>query len=403
MCEIFHDLCPVRGVTPGRIIAASGRGCLRIPSRLPVPITPYTAARRPRPSPGGAVSAVHSLELPPTPRYHGSVVTTARAMLLEAPNTPLVERTIALADPSDHRLLIRVLACGVCRTDLHVVDGELPDPKLPVVPGHEIVGIVEAVGPSAARFRPGDRVGVPWLAHTCGECEYCRSGRENLCDAPLFTGYTLDGGYATHLFADDRYCFSVPDGYSDVEAAPLLCAGLIGYRSLKKAGEAQRLGIYGFGAAAHIVAQVAVYQGRKVFAFTRAGDTVAQDFARELGAVWVGGSDDQPPDELDAAIIFAPVGSLVPRALRAVRKGGTVVCGGIHMSDIPAFSYELLWGERTVTSVANLTRSDGEEFLALAPQVPIRVEVSKFALSDANVALDRLRRGDLRGAAVLVP
>jgi propanol-preferring alcohol dehydrogenase len=327
----------------------------------------------------------------------------ARGMLLVAPNSPLVEREIEFPEPAGHELLVRVLACGVCRTDLHLVDGELPDPKLPVVPGHEIVGVVERAGGGAARFRPGDRVGVPWLARTCGACEYCRAGNENLCDAPLFTGYTVDGGYATHAVADERYCFAIPESYPDAEAAPLLCAGLIGYRSLKKAGDGRRLGIYGFGAAAHIVAQVARWQGKRVFAFTRPRDEEAQRFALELGAHWAGDSDGAPPEELDAAIIFAPVGALVPAALAAVRKGGTVVCGGIHMSDIPPFPYELLWGERTITSVANLTRLDGEEFLALAPRVPVRTQVTRFRLGEANEALDRLRSGALTGAAVLLP
>ena len=282
-------------------------------------------------------------------------------------------------------------ACGVCRTDLHVVDGELTRPKLPLVPGHQIVGETE----------DGRRLGVPWLGWTCGECRYCRSGRENLCDRARFTGYDLDGGYAEWAVADERFCFPIPDGYPDSQAAPLLCAGLIGYRSLRLAGDAERLGLYGFGAAAHIVAQVARAQGRRVFAFTRPGDEEAQAFARELGAEWAGGSDEAPPEELDAAIIFAPVGALVPAALRAVAKGGTVVCAGIHMSDIPSFPYELLWGERVVRSVANLTRRDGEEFLALAPQVPVRTQVEQFPLERANEALDRLRAGEIRGAAVI--
>jgi len=299
--------------------------------------------------------------------------------------------------------LLHVRACGVCRTDLHVVDGELPDPKLPLVPGHEVVGTVAAKGERAGRFAVGDRVGVPWLGWTCGVCRYCRSGRENLCDRPAFTGYTLDGGYAEYVAADHRYCFPIPDGYSDAEAAPLLCAGLIGYRSLVMAGDARRLGIYGFGAAAHIVAQVAKHQGREVYAFTRPGDAEAQRFARELGAVWAGGSTDRPPVELDAAILFAPVGALVPAALAAVAKGGVVVCGGIHMSDIPAFPYRLLWGERVVRSVANLTRRDGEEFLALAPKVPVRTEVHTLPLTEANEALRRLRAGEVQGAEVLIP
>jgi propanol-preferring alcohol dehydrogenase len=291
----------------------------------------------------------------------------------------------------------------VCRTDLHVVDGELPNPKPVVVPGHEIVGTVVKTGERAERLAAGQRVGVPWLGWTCGVCRYCRSGRENLCDNPGFTGYTLDGGYAEYTVADYRYCFPLPDAYADAEAAPLLCAGLIGYRSLVLAGDAERLGIYGFGAAAHIVAQVARHQGRQVFAFTRPGDAEAQQFARALGAAWAGDSTQLPPDELDVAIIFAPAGPLVPAALRAVAKGGTVVCGGIHMSDIPAFPYRLLWGERVVRSVANLTRRDGEEFLALAPRVPVRTTVQTFPLGDANEALWRLREGRIHGAAVLVP
>ena len=326
-----------------------------------------------------------------------------RAMLLRRPGEPLVETDLPLPAPGPRGLRARVLACAVCRTDLHVVDGELPNPKLPVVPGHEVVALVEELGPGAGRFRPGDRIGVPWLGRTCGACPYCRSGRENLCDSPAFTGYTLDGGYATHIVADERYVFPLPDPYSDVEAAPLLCAGLIGYRALKKAGDARRLGVYGFGAAAHIVAQVARWQGREVYAFTRPGDETAQEFARTLGAAWAGGSDETPPEPLDAAIIFAPAGDLVPRALRAVHKGGVVVCGGIHMSDIPPFPYGLLWGERTVTSVANLTRADGEEFLAIAPQVPVRTHTTTYPLSSANEVLGLLRSGRLTGAAVLVP
>jgi len=324
------------------------------------------------------------------------------AMCFAGPRRPLVPTDRPVPEPGPGQLLIRVRACGVCRTDLHVVDGELPDPKPAVVPGHEVVGVVERAGPGADRFRPGQRVGVPWLGWTCGECPYCRAGRENLCDRPLFTGYTLDGGYAEHLVADDRYCFPIPEGYSDAEAAPLLCAGLIGYRSLVMAGDARRLGIYGFGAAAHIVAQVARWQGREVFAFTRPGDEAAQRFARDLGAHWAGDSTQERPDLLDAAIIFAPAGPLVPAALRVLVKGGTVVCGGIHMSDIPAFPYRLLWEERVVRSVANLTRRDGDEFLALAPRVPVRTEVVPFPLRDADEALRRLRAGELRGAAVLV-
>ena len=326
-----------------------------------------------------------------------------RAMVLDRANTPLVMRTMADPLPAPGEVLIGVRACGVCRTDLHVVDGELTEPKLPIIPGHEIVGEVVAVGEGVERFAIGGRVGVPWLGHTCGACHYCASGHENLCDAPGFTGYTIDGGYADMTVADQRYVFPLPSQYSDAEAAPLLCAGLIGYRSLRMAGDAGRLGVYGFGAAAHIVAQVARFEGHEVFAFTKPGDQTGQDFARRLGAVWAGGSDEMPPEPLDAAIIYAPVGALVPAALRAVRKGGTVVCAGIHMSDIPAFPYDILWGERTVRSVANLTRRDGEEFLALAPKVPVKTEVETFSLADANLALDRLRDGLITGAAVLIP
>lgn len=326
-----------------------------------------------------------------------------RALLLERPGRPLRAAQRPRPHPGPGQLQIRVAACGVCRTDLHVFDGELPDPKLPLVLGHEIVGVVEEVGPDVTRYGTGDRVGVPWLGWTCGACHYCTSGRENLCDAARFTGYHVDGGYAEATVADERYCFPIPAGYADVDAAPLLCAGLIGYRALLAAGDAERLGIYGFGAAAHIVAQVARHQGRRLFAFTRPGDLAAARFALELGAEWAGRSDGPPPEPLDAAILFAPVGALVPTALRAVVKGGTVICAGIHMSDVPAFPYELLWGERVVRSVANLTRRDGEEFLALAPRVPVRTTVESFALGDAQEALDRLRAGDLRGAAVLVP
>jgi propanol-preferring alcohol dehydrogenase len=325
-----------------------------------------------------------------------------RAMILERPGEPLRLREVAKPGPLAGEVLVRVTACAVCRTDLHVVDGELPYPKLPLIPGHEIVGVVEECGPGVERFGIGTRVGIPWLGWTCGECAYCRSGRENLCDRPLFTGYTRDGGYAEWTVADARFCFPIPVSYDDRSAAPLLCAGLIGYRSLRKAGDAKRLGIYGFGAAAHIVTQAAAFEGRRVFAFTRRGDDAAQDFARALGAAWAGSSEDPPPEPLDAAIIFAPVGALVPLALRAVAKGGTVVCGGIHMSDIPAFPYRDLWEERTICSVANLTRRDGEEFLALAPRVPIRTATQAFALEEANEALERLRRGELTGAAVLV-
>jgi propanol-preferring alcohol dehydrogenase len=325
-----------------------------------------------------------------------------RAMILEVPGTGLRETTLPRPQPGPDELLIRVRACGVCRTDLHVVDGELPNPKLPLVPGHEVVGTVVQKGEQVDRFREGDRVGVPWLGRTCGACRYCLDGRENLCDHPGFTGYTLDGGYAEYTLADQRYCFPIPAGYGDAEAAPLLCAGLIGYRSLVLAGDARRLGIYGFGAAAHIIIQVARHQGRQVYAFTRAGDAEAQRFARDLGAAWAGDSASLPPEELDAAILYAPVGALVPAALRAVAKGGTVVCAGIHMSDIPSFPYRLLWGERSVRSVANLTRRDGEEFLDLAPRVPVRTEVQTFPLAEANDALQRLRRGLIRGAAVLI-
>jgi propanol-preferring alcohol dehydrogenase len=299
-------------------------------------------------------------------------------------------------------VLVRVAACGVCRTDLHICDGELPFVRSPLVPGHEIVGRVEALGAGVDALAPGDRVGVPWLGWTCGRCRYCASGRENLCDAARFTGYQIDGGYAEYAVADARYCFPLPERYGDAEAAPLLCAGLIGHRSLVAAGDAQRLGIYGFGAAAHIVCQVAAWQGREVFAFTRPGDSSAQDFARGLGAAWAGDSAAAPPAPLDAAIIFAPVGALVPAALRATAKGGTVVCAGIHMSEIPAFPYEILWGEREIVSVANLTRRDGEDFLRLAPQVPVRTAVETFPLARANEALARVREGRINGAAVLV-
>jgi alcohol dehydrogenase, propanol-preferring len=324
-------------------------------------------------------------------------------MVLTTPRTALQEMDLPDPQPARDQLLIRVRACGVCRTDLHLVDGELPNPKLPVVPGHEIVGTVVERGSDADRFATGDRVGVPWLGWTCGECRYCQSARENLCDRARFTGYTLDGGYAEWVVADQRFCFRLPEFYSDAEAAPLLCAGLIGYRSLVKCGEARRLGFYGFGAAAHIITQVARYQGREVYAFTRPGDLAGQEFARKLGAVWTGGSDDLPPEPLDAAIIFAPVGALVPQALKAVDQGGVVVCGGIHMSDVPSFGYETLWGERSVCSVANLTRRDAEELLALAPKVPVRTRVQTFSLSEANEALNRLRQGAIEGAAVLLP
>ena len=308
------------------------------------------------------------------------------AMLLDAPRSRLRAAEVPRPVPSAGQILLRVSACGVCRTDLHVVDGELAHPKLPLVAGHEIVGTVLAAGAGMDTFKPGDRVGVPWLGWTCGSCGYCTSGRENLCDRARFTGYQIDGGYAEYAVADARYCFAIPSGYSDAEAAPLLCAGLIGYRALVMAGDARRIGFYGFGAAAHILAQVARHQGREVFAFTRPGDVDSQDFARRLGAAWAGDSSERPPAELDAAIIFAPAGPLVPAALRAVAKGGIVVCAGIHMSDIPSFPYEILWGERVVRSVANLTRRDAQEFLALAPQVPVRTEVTRYPL------LRRMRR-----------
>jgi propanol-preferring alcohol dehydrogenase len=326
-----------------------------------------------------------------------------RAQLLTEARRPLAAADLPEPRPGPGQLLIAVKACAVCRTDLHILDGELAHPKLPLVPGHEIVGTVIQQGPGADRFAIGDRIGVPWLGWTCGTCDYCRGGRENLCDRARFTGYQIDGGYAELTVADQRYCFAIPAGFDDVAAAPLLCAGLIGYRSLRLAGEGERIGIYGFGAAAHIIAQVARYQGRQVFAFTRPGDTAAQDFARSLGAVWAGGSDETPPEPLDAALIFAPVGALVPAALAAVRKGGTVVCGGIHMSDIPSFPYRLLWEERVVRSVANLTRRDAEEFLALASKAGISTATVIYPLADANQALADLRNGALQGAAVLVP
>src|SRR5881396_1336012 len=326
-----------------------------------------------------------------------------RAMMLDVPRRPLRAVDISRPEPGPGQVLLAVAACGVCRTDLHVLDGELPNPTLPLILGHEIVGTVTATGggPGVDRFGIGDRVGVPWLGWSCGECRYCRAGRENLCDRARFTGYQIDGGYAEYTVSDARFAFPLPDGYADLETAPLLCAGLIGYRSLVAAGDAGRLGLYGFGAAAHIVAQVARYQGRRVFAFTRAGDAEAQLFARHLGVEWAGASDALPPEPLDAAIIFAPVGALVPAALRAVAKGGTVVCAGIHMSDIPSFPYDMLWGERVVRSVANLTRKDGEEFLALAPRVPVRTEIEPYPLERANEALENLRAGRVRGAAVL--
>jgi len=324
-----------------------------------------------------------------------------RAMVLERPGEPLRLTELPRPTPGPGQLLLQVHACAVCRTDLHVVDGELPSPALPLVPGHEIVGTVAAQGDGAERFALGDRVGVPWLGWTCGVCRYCRSGRENLCDRARFTGYQIDGGYAEYTVADERFCFPIPAAYDDASAAPLLCAGLIGYRSLRAAGDAARIGLYGFGAAAHIVAQVARAEGRRVFAFTRAGDAAGQRFARDVGAEWAGASQEAPPEPLDAAIIFAPAGPLVPVALRNVVKGGTVVCAGIHMSDIPAFPYDVLWGERMVRSVANLTRRDGEEFLALAPRVPVHTTIETVPLAAANQALDRLRAGAVTGALVL--
>jgi propanol-preferring alcohol dehydrogenase len=325
------------------------------------------------------------------------------AMVVAETHRPLERRVLPVPRPGPGEVLLKVNACGVCRTDLHLVDGDLPEVPLPVVPGHEIVGTVVAAGEAVGEFDLGDRVGVPWLGWTCGACRYCDMGRENLCDDARFTGYTVNGGFAEYTVADQRYCFRLPESYGDAEAAPLLCAGLIGYRSYRLCGEGVgKLGIYGFGAAAHIIAQIAVHQGRQVFAFTRPGDTAARDFALGLGAKWSGDSTELPPSELDAAIIFAPVGSLVPAALRAVRKGGTVVCGGIHMSDIPSFPYSILWEERVVLSVANLERRDGDELLAVAPEVPVHTEVQTFPLVDANEALTRLREGRLTGAAVLV-
>jgi propanol-preferring alcohol dehydrogenase len=324
-----------------------------------------------------------------------------RAMLLDTPGQPLRPAELPRPVAGAGQVRLRVLACGVCRTDLHIVDGELAHPKLPLVLGHQIVGLVEALGEGVTTFELGERVGVPWLGWTCGECAFCRSGRENLCELARFTGYDIDGGFAEETVADARFCFRIPSGYPDLQAAPLLCAGLIGYRSLRMTADGQRLGLYGFGAAAHIICQVARWQGRRVFAFTHAGDTASQEFARSLGAEWAGGSLERPPEELDAAIIFAPAGELVPAALAAVAKGGSVVCAGIHMSDIPSFAYELLWCERVVRSVANLTRLDGQEFMALAPQVPVRTEVEVFALEHANEAVAGLRSGQVRGAVVL--
>jgi propanol-preferring alcohol dehydrogenase len=326
-----------------------------------------------------------------------------RAMVLDKPKQALQLRDVEKPRPAKGQLLVRIVTCAVCRTDLHVADGELPDPKLPLIPGHQIVGYVEEVGPDVpSSFAIGDRVGIPWLGWTDGECVYCRSNRENLCDRARFTGYTIDGGYAEFSVADARFCFHLPDRYNDVEVAPLLCAGLIGYRSYRKTGDSRRLGIYGFGNAAHLIAQIALYEGRDLFVFTRPGDVETQQRAEALGAKWAGGSDDMPPEKLDAAIIFASVGPLVPAALRALAKGGIVVCGGIHMSDIPSFPYADLWEERVITSVANLTRRDGEEFFDIAPRVPIKTNTETFPLEDANIALDRFRAGQLRGTAVLL-
>jgi len=324
-------------------------------------------------------------------------------MVLKGPHQALVATEMLQPKPGPGQVLLLVKACAVCRTDLHILDGELTEPKLPLILGHEIVGVILAKGEAAARFKVGDRVGVPWLGWTCGVCVFCRSGRENLCDRARFTGYTLDGGYAEFTVADERFCFPIPPSYTDAEAAPLLCAGLIGFRSFTKTGDATRIGIYGFGAAAHIITQVARFQGREIYAFARPGDVAGQAFAKSLGAVWAGDSDKCPPQPLDAAILFAPAGELVPLALKAVTKGGTVVCGGIHMSDIPSFPYELLWEERSVCSVANLTRHDGEEFFAVAPKVPVQTSVETFPLEEANEALHRLRAGKIQGAAVLLP
>jgi alcohol dehydrogenase, propanol-preferring len=324
-----------------------------------------------------------------------------RAMVLEKPRQPLKLREVPKPKPARGQLLVRIATCAVCRTDLHVVDGELPDPKLPLIPGHQIVGRIEQIADDVDGFSIGDRVGIPWLGWTDGECAYCRSNRENLCDRARFTGYTIDGGYAEFTVADGRFCFHLPDHYNDVEVAPLLCAGLIGYRSYRKTGDAHRLGIYGFGNAARLIGQVALYQGRELFVFTRSGDKASQEAAREFGATWAGGSDEMPPEKLDAAIVFASVGPLVPAALRTLAKGGIVVCGGIHMSDIPSFPYAELWGERVITSVANLTRRDGDEFLEIAPRVPVTTKTETFALDEANAALGKFRAGELAATAVL--
>lgn len=324
-----------------------------------------------------------------------------RAMRMDGPGARLVECTVTIPEPGPDQALVRVHACGICRTDLHILDGELTHPKLPLIPGHQIVGTIVSTGTRVDTVGEGQRVGIPWLGWTCGACRYCRSGRENLCDQARFTGYDIDGGYAEYAVADARFCFPIPDAFGDLAAAPLLCAGLIGYRALTIAGEGERIGFFGFGAAAHILVQVASHQGRRVFAFTRPGDRAGQEFALSLGAQWAGDTSTTPPEELDAAIIFAPAGELVPAALRMTAKGGTVVCAGIHMSDIPSFPYEILWGERTVRSVANLTRKDGEEFLQLAPRVPVRTEVTVYDLLQANEALAALRTGTLKGAGVL--
>jgi alcohol dehydrogenase, propanol-preferring len=325
-----------------------------------------------------------------------------RAMVLEQPEKPLIQRDIPKPSPATGELLVRVNACAVCRTDLHIVDGELPEPKLPLIVGHQIVARIEQIGDGVRGFEIGERVGIPWLGWTDGECTYCRSNRENLCDRAKFTGYTIDGGYAEFAVADARFCFHLPNEYNDIDVAPLLCAGMLGYRSLRKTGEAHRLGIYGFGNAAHLIAQVALYQGREIFAFTRPGDQAGQRAARSLGAKWAGGSDELPPEKLDAAIIFAPVGGLVPVALRALAKGGVVVCGGIHMSAIPSFPYVDLWGERAICSVANLTRRDGEEFLEIAPRVPVKTQTEVFPLEETNAALEKFRSGKLKGTAVIL-
>lgn len=329
-------------------------------------------------------------------------MTKMRAMVLARPREPLQLREVAVPDPASRQILLKVAACGVCRTDLHIVDGELASPRLPLIPGHQIVGTIQKKGDEVSEFSIGDRVGVPWLGWTCGECRFCRNGKENLCERALFTGYTMNGGFAEYAVADQRFCFKIPGNYPDVQAAPLLCAGLIGYRAYSFTENARTIAIYGFGAAAHIITQVAVFQGKSVFAFTRPGDTEAQSFALELGAKWAAGADEKPPEPLDSAIIFAPAGALVPAALRAIKAGGSVICAGIHMTDIPSFPYDILWGERSIRSVANLTRRDGEEFMKIAPEVPVRTTVHEYSLQDANRALDDLRKGAFSGAAVVV-